>query len=142
MKAGPYFVSRIMPSAAVQSVMDTSLFWQRKIGGAMRVDYPSAFANLNRDKSLKNGQIFMNAKPAFWGLRTLAAWSVGAYWAAWFAPRGKKGIKDVWNDFDPLRLRPCQISERSEIFLSVGAPQISSSVFFGFGKHLENLGRR
>jgi hypothetical protein len=93
MKAGPYFVSRIMPSAAVQSVMDTSLFWQRKIGGAMRVDYPSAFANLNRDKSLKNGQIYMNANPAFWGLMTLAAWSVGAYWAAWFAPRGKKRDK-------------------------------------------------
>ena len=90
MKAGPYFVSRIMPSAAVQSVMDTSLFWQRKIGGAMRVDYPSAFANLNRDRSLKNGQIYMNANPAFWGLAILAAWSVGAYWAAWFALRGKE----------------------------------------------------
>ena len=90
MKAGPYFVSRIMPSAAVQGVMDTSLFWQRKIGGAMRVDYPSAFSNLNRDKSLKNGQIYMNANPALWGLATLAAWSVCAYWAAWFALRGKE----------------------------------------------------
>jgi ABC transport system ATP-binding/permease protein len=90
MQPGPYFVSRLMPSAAVQSVIDTSLFWQKKISGAMRVDYPSAFANLNRDKSLKNGQIFSNAKPAWWGLGTLAAWTAGAYWAAWLALRGKE----------------------------------------------------
>ena len=90
MKAGPHFVSRLMPSAAVQSVMDTSLFWQRKISGSMRVDYPSAFSNLNRDKSLKNGQVYANAQPAWRGLGTLAAWTVGAYWAAWFALRGKE----------------------------------------------------
>jgi ABC transport system ATP-binding/permease protein len=90
MKAGPYFVSRLMPSAAVQSVMDTSLFWQKKISGSMRVDYPSAFSNLNRDKSLKNGQVYANAKPAWWGLGTLAAWAAGAYWAAWLALRGKE----------------------------------------------------
>jgi ABC transport system ATP-binding/permease protein len=90
MKAGPYFVSRLMPSAAVQSVMDTSLFWQKKISGSMRVDYPSAFSNLNRDKSLKNGQVYANAKPTWWGLGTLAAWTVGAYWAAWLALRGKE----------------------------------------------------
>jgi ABC-type multidrug transport system ATPase subunit len=71
MKAGPYFVSRLMPSAAVQSVMDTSLFWQKKISGSMRVDYPSAFSNLNRDKSLKNGQVYANAKPAGGGLGPL-----------------------------------------------------------------------
>jgi ABC transport system ATP-binding/permease protein len=90
MKAGPYFTSRLVPSSAVQSVMDTSLFWQKKISGSMRVDYPSAFSNLNRDKSLKNGQVYANAKPAWWGLGALAAWTVGAYWAAWFALRGKE----------------------------------------------------
>ena len=90
MKAGPYFVSRVMPSAAVQSVMDTSMFWQKKISGSMRVDYPSAFSNLNRDKSLKNGQVYANASPAWWGLGTLAAWAVCAYWAAWVALRGKE----------------------------------------------------
>lgn len=90
MKPGPYIVSRLMPSAAVQSVMDISLFWQKTISGAMRVDYPSAFSNLNRDRSLKNGQTFANAMPAWWGLGTLAAWMAGAYWAAWFALRGKE----------------------------------------------------
>lgn len=90
MQPGPYFVSRLMPSAAVQSVIDTSLFWQKKISGAMRVDYPSAFANLNRDKSLKSGQIFSNATSAWWGLGTLAIWTAGAYLAAWFALRGKE----------------------------------------------------
>ena len=90
MKAGPYFISRLMPSAAVQSVMDTSLFWQKKISGSLRVDYPSAFSNLNRNKSLKNGQVYANAKPAWWALGTLAAWTVGAYWAAWLLLRGKE----------------------------------------------------
>ena len=90
MKDGPYYVSRAMPSAAVQSVMDVSLFWGKKIGGALRVDYPSAFANLNRDKSLKNGRLFENSAPAWWGLGALAAWAVASYWAAWFALRGKE----------------------------------------------------
>jgi ABC-type multidrug transport system ATPase subunit len=90
MKAGPYFVSRLMPSAAAQSVMDTSLFWQKKIGGSLRVDFPSAFSNLNRDRSLKNGQVYANARPAWWGLGTLAAWAACAYWAAWLALRGRE----------------------------------------------------
>ena len=79
-----------MPSAAVQGVIDTSFFWNKTISGAMRVDYPSAFSNLNRDKSLKNGQIFRNATPAWWSLGTLAIWTAGAYWAAWLALRGKE----------------------------------------------------
>lgn len=90
MKDGPYYVSRVMPSAAAQSVMDVSLFWGQKIGGSLRVDYPSAFSNLNRGKSLKNGQVFGNGGAARWGLGALAAWCVGAYWAAWFALRGKE----------------------------------------------------
>lgn len=90
MKAGPYVVSRLMPSAAAQNVMDTSLFWENTISGAMRVDYPSAFSNLNRDKSLKNGQVFLDARTAWWGLGTLAIWTTGAYWVAWFALRGKE----------------------------------------------------
>jgi ABC transport system ATP-binding/permease protein len=90
MKSGPFLVSRLMPSAAVQSVMDTSLFWEKKISGAMRVDFPSAFSNLNREKSLKNGQIYTNAKPGWWGLGSLVAWAAGAYWVAWFALRSKE----------------------------------------------------
>ena len=90
MKAGPYAISRVMPSAAVQQVMDVSLLWGKKVSGALRVDYPSAFSNLNRDRSLKNGQVFSNTRPAWIGLATLLAWTVGAYWAAWFALRGKE----------------------------------------------------
>lgn len=90
MKNGPYFVSRLMPSAAAQSVMDVSLFWNKKIGGALRVDYPSAFSNLNRDKSLKNGQSFRNARPAWGGLGALAAWCAASYAAAWCALRGRE----------------------------------------------------
>lgn len=90
MKAGPYFISRLMPSAAVQSVMDVSLFWQQKIGGSLRVDYPSSFANLNRDRSLKNGRLFTNARPAWIGLGTLTVWVLVSYAAAWLALRGKE----------------------------------------------------
>jgi hypothetical protein len=84
------FRARLMPSGAVQSVMDTSLFWQKKISGSIRVDFPSAFSNLNRDRSLKNGQVYVNARPASWGLGALAAWTACAYWVAWLALRGKE----------------------------------------------------
>ena len=90
MAPGPQLVSRLMPSAAVQGVIDTSLFWNKTISGALRVDYPSAFSNLNRDRSLKNGQIFTNPTTAWWSFGTLAMWAAGAYWAAWFALRGKE----------------------------------------------------
>ena len=90
MKPGPYVVSRFMPSAAAQTVMDVSLFWDKKISGSMRVDYPSAFSNLNRDRSLKNGRFFENSGPAWRGLGCLAAWIVASYGAAWFALRGKE----------------------------------------------------
>ncbi|MDD5200835.1 MAG: ATP-binding cassette domain-containing protein [Terrimicrobiaceae bacterium] len=90
MQAGPYAVSRVMPSAAVQSVMDVSLFWGRTIAGAMRVDYPSAFSNLNRDHSLRNGQTFVNSAPASQGLATLVAWSLATYGIAWAALRKRE----------------------------------------------------
>jgi len=90
MKAGPYVISRLMPSAATQSVMDVSLLWDQKITGAMRVDYPTAFANLNRNRSLRNGQIFQSKTPALLGLAVLSAWTLLAYMAAWFGVRGKE----------------------------------------------------
>jgi len=90
MKPGPYFVSRLMPSAATQAVMDTSLFWGKKITGGMRVDFPTAFSNLNHDKSLRNGQIYQNPRPAVEGLAALLAWTIATYGAAWFGIRGKE----------------------------------------------------
>ncbi|HRJ73135.1 MAG TPA: ABC transporter permease, partial [Terrimicrobiaceae bacterium] len=90
MKAGPYAVSRFMPSAAAQSVMDVSVFWGKTVGGSLRVDFPSAFSNLNRDKSLKNGKVFENTGPARWGLCGLGAWAVAAYGGAAFALRGRE----------------------------------------------------
>jgi len=90
MKPGPYFVSRLMPSASTQAVMDTSLFWGKKITGSMRVDFPTAFSNLNHDKSLRNGQIYQNPRPAVKGLAALLAWTISTYVAAWFGIRGKE----------------------------------------------------
>jgi ABC-type multidrug transport system ATPase subunit len=90
MKAGPYAVSRVMPSAAVQSVMDVSLLWGQKITGYTRVDFPSAFSNLNRDRSLRNGAVYLASKPAWLGLATLAAWALGTYAAAWAALRKRE----------------------------------------------------
>jgi len=75
---GPRMVSRVMPSAAAQSVMDVSLFWGKKVTGTLRVDFPSTFSNLNRSEKLRNGQIFRNAKPAVFGLAVLLGWVVAA----------------------------------------------------------------
>ena len=90
MKTGPYVVSRLMPSAATQSVMDVSLLWDTKITGSMRVDYPTAFSNLNRDHGLRSGQVFQNKAPALMGLAILAAWTLLTYAIAWFGLRGKE----------------------------------------------------
>jgi hypothetical protein len=90
MKDGPYAVSRAMPSAAAQSIMDVSVFWEKKITGYMRVDYPSAYSNLNRDHSLKNGAVFENATPAWLGLGALGLWAILSYWVAWYGLRGKE----------------------------------------------------
>ncbi|MEI6032832.1 MAG: ATP-binding cassette domain-containing protein [Verrucomicrobiae bacterium] len=90
MKPGPYFLSRAMPSAATQAVMDVSLLWNKKISGAMRVDFPTAFSNLNRDRSLRNGKIFQNQSSALAGLAALFLWTVCTYLAAWFGLRGKE----------------------------------------------------
>ena len=90
MKTGPYVVSRLMPSAATQAVMDVSLFWDRKITGSLRVDYPTAFSNLNRDRGLRTGQIFQNKTPALQGLAVLIAWAFLAYAVAWAGLRGKE----------------------------------------------------
>ena len=67
-----------------------SLFWDKKISGAMRVDFPTAFSNLNRDRSLRNGRIFRDSWPAAAGLAALGAWTLAAYWIAWFGLRGKE----------------------------------------------------
>jgi hypothetical protein len=90
MKPGPYAISRAMPSAAVQSVMDVSLLWGQKITGYTRVDFPSAFSNLNRDRSLRNGEVYEKSRPAWLGLATLAAWALGMYAAAWAALRKRE----------------------------------------------------
>jgi hypothetical protein len=70
--------------------MDVSLLWGQKITGYMRVDFPSAFSNLNRDRSLRNGEVYVNSRPAWLGLATLTAWALGAYAAAWSALRKRE----------------------------------------------------
>lgn len=78
MKGGPYLVSQFMPSAAARQVMDVSLMWNQTIAGRLRVDFPSAFSNLNRDRGLKNGVVFNDGKPGWQGLAALFGWVLGA----------------------------------------------------------------
>jgi ABC-type multidrug transport system ATPase subunit len=87
---GAYVVSRMMPSAAAQGVMDVSLLWGRPVSGYTRVDFPSAFSNLNRDHSLRNGEIFMRSAPADDALAALILWTVGAYGVARLALRQRE----------------------------------------------------
>ncbi|MEX1119293.1 MAG: ATP-binding cassette domain-containing protein [Terrimicrobiaceae bacterium] len=89
---GPLAVSRTMPSASAQAVMDVSLFWKKTISGSLRVDFPSTFSNLNRDRSLKNGRVFSNPNPALLGLAVLAGWiAVGLLVADGFLKRKERG---------------------------------------------------
>lgn len=90
MSAGPYIISRLMPSASAQAVMDVSLLWNQQVKGAMRVDYPAAFSNLNRNHTLRNGQIYRNKFPAIAGLAMLLMWSVSTYVIAWIALRKRE----------------------------------------------------
>jgi hypothetical protein len=87
---GPLAVSRAMPSASAQAVMDVSLFWKKTISGSLRVDYPSTFSNLNRDRSLKNGMVFANPKPALLGLGVLGAWVVAGWFLALAFLKGRE----------------------------------------------------
>lgn len=85
-----YAISRLMPSAAAQSVMDVSLLWGRTISGYTRVDFPSAFSNLNRDHSLRNGEVFMTSASADDALVALILWTAGAYVVARLALRQRE----------------------------------------------------
>jgi ABC-type multidrug transport system ATPase subunit len=87
---GPFLISRAMPSASAQSVMDVSLFWNEKITGSLRVDFPSAFSNLNRDRSLKNGQVFQNPNAALFGCSVLLGWTALGLTGAWFSLRKRE----------------------------------------------------
>ncbi len=89
-KPGPLAVSRAMPSASAQSVMDVSLFWKKTITGSLRVDFPSTFSNLNRDRSLKNGMVFANPQPALVGLGVLAGWTMAGLLASLFFLKSKE----------------------------------------------------
>ena len=102
MKAGPHFVSRLMPSAAVQSVMDTSLFWQRKISGSMRVDYPSAFWNCNRDKSLEKMDRYMRTRSPRGG-------GLGRLRLGQLAPIGRRGSRFKGKVAVRIELMPEQV---------------------------------
>lgn len=90
MEKGPYAVSRVMPSAACQAVMDVSLFWGRTVTGAMRVDYPTAFSNLNRERRLKNGMVFRRISPARNGLLVLGGWTAVTLALAWAGLRRRE----------------------------------------------------
>ncbi len=90
MKDGPYLVSRLMPSAAVQFRDGCKFVLGSENYGINARGFPSSFSNLNRDRSLRNGQVFTNATPAWQGLASLALWALVSYWVAWFALRGKE----------------------------------------------------
>lgn len=90
MSPGPYVVSTLMPSASARQVMDVSLLWHQTISGRLRVDVPSAFSNLNRDRSLKNGEVFENWHPGWWGLGGLAVWTMAGWSLAGFGLQSRE----------------------------------------------------
>lgn len=90
MEPGPYWVSRVMPSAAAQSVMDVSLFVDQKVAPGMVMDYQAAYANLDKGHDLKTGKVFEEKRLAWLSLGGLAAWALGTYVIAWLALRRRE----------------------------------------------------
>jgi len=90
MKSAPYFVSTLMPSASARQVMDVSLLWNQTISGRLAGDAPSAFSNLKRGRTLKNGDVFSDARPGWWGMSGLAAWVVIGLTLAGFGIRSRE----------------------------------------------------
>ncbi len=90
MEAGPYWVSRVMPSAAAQSVMDVSLFLDQKVVPGMAYDYPAAYTNLDKGHELKTGEVFDETRLGWLSLAGLMAWAVGTYGIAWLALRRRE----------------------------------------------------
>ena len=84
------FVSRLMPTFAAETVMDTSFLWQQKVAGDLISDHPKPVSNLRARGYVKTGAIYQAASPAFLALLTHLLWAVTAYVVALLALKSRE----------------------------------------------------
>jgi ABC-type multidrug transport system ATPase subunit len=78
------------PTYAARTLTDASFLWGKPLARDLLSDRWTSFRNLNRDRSLKTGEIFRKTGPVVGAVGTLVAWGVGGYGAAWFALRRRE----------------------------------------------------
>ena len=84
------FVSRLMPTFAAETVMDTSFLWQQKVAGDLISDHAKPVSNLRARGYVKTGAVFQAASPAFLALLTHLLWAAAAYVVALFALKSRE----------------------------------------------------
>ncbi len=84
------FVSRLMPTFAAETVMDTSFLWQQKVAGDLISDHPIPVSNLRARGYVKTGAIYQAASPAFLALLTHLLWAAAAYVVALLALKSRE----------------------------------------------------
>lgn len=92
MKPRVYFVSRIMPSFAVQRVIDLSFLWQKEVGRSVLSDHMTSMRNLKKATDIKTGDIYRDAGPGLWSLLLLVLWTAAGSAAAWFGLRSREHV--------------------------------------------------
>lgn len=90
MNPSVHAVSRVMPSFAARTMVDTSFLWNQKIARGTLSDYWTSFRNLNRKEDLKMGEIFRRSAPATQALLIQGLWALITYLIAWQALRSRE----------------------------------------------------
>jgi hypothetical protein len=80
-------VSRCMPSFSAQTMMDTSFLWKKQLQGNTISDHAQSYRNLDPDRELTSRDTFERSGPALRALICLLLWTLGTYFASWFALR-------------------------------------------------------
>ncbi len=90
MDDGPYWVSRVMPSAAAQGIMDVSLMSGIPVTGELARDYGTALDNLTRNERFRTGGTLDKDRVGWEGVVSLGLWAIGTYVIAWLALRRRE----------------------------------------------------
>ena len=84
------FVSRLMPTFAAETLMDTSFLWQQRVAGDLISDHAKPVSNLRARGYVKTGAIYQTASPAFLALLTHLLWAAAAYAVALLALKSRE----------------------------------------------------
>ncbi len=83
-------VSRVMPSFAARTMVDTSFLWEQMIARNTLSDYWTSVRNIKRLEEFKMGESFRRPGPGMVALLTHALWALVTYFVAWRALRARE----------------------------------------------------